>query len=742
MMGTYGSESEISFTSTNGIAPVLEESSFHIATADLIGGVQIHQSFVNRSEENIEVSYTFPLPAQAVLVDLILKIGGKELKGIVKAKTEAEEEYENAVVDGDLPILLTEVHPGLYSLDIGNLKPGEKIEITIKFLQKLSPVGNQVRIRIPTTLVPRYGTPESAGLEQHNAPETDIFTTRRTRFTGEFHGIFANAKIHSPSHELKLLEKDDFIQFKLKDLYTVMDRDFILLLDLPEKLSCGAMLVEEHDQSLVMASFQPKPFDSDDKHPLNLHIVLDCSASMSSVSIEQSKLALSRILDLLQAGDQFNLTLFGSEHISFSPSLLPATKKNISIFRDKIATINADLGGTEMLAALQSVFTQSHDEGQPFDILLITDGAVYSHDNLLELAKSHPGRCFTVGVGHSAGEIVEELAKATGGVCELVTPDETMAEKVERQFRRIRPPQFSEVRVKWPEKIIRQIPGNLDTIFPGDTVHVFAVYEKPPSGKVVLEIKPKKGRKQVLKAKIKPAPFEKGSLNLHPMAQLAAGEQIKSEKNQAIKANLCEHYGIVSEISSMILVHERSLAERPQSLPALHKVAHMMPAGAHGFGVILESMTMMEDPGDHDAPTFLCRTDSCTPVHTSVSDIFEIDSGSTAKAKRRALLTWIKSLVEDNHELSTIGLQDLQGCGITSKHIRALQNMIDIEGYEESEVVICFLKVLLELSSDLEIPLHAKRLIRKAYRQLSDEHGENPQCYEKIKNCLESYSNP
>ncbi|MBW2175629.1 MAG: hypothetical protein JRH03_01495 [Deltaproteobacteria bacterium] len=47
--------------------------------------------------EILRVAYTFPLPLEAVLLDMTIKTQTKELKGIVIEKKEAEERYEEAI---------------------------------------------------------------------------------------------------------------------------------------------------------------------------------------------------------------------------------------------------------------------------------------------------------------------------------------------------------------------------------------------------------------------------------------------------------------------------------------------------------------------------------------------------------------------------------------------------------------------------------------------------------------------
>lgn len=74
--------------------------------------------------------YTFPLPLDAVLLDLDIVIGNRHLKGAVVEKRAAETKYEDAVESGDAAVMLEELEPGMYTMNVGNLLPRENVTIT------------------------------------------------------------------------------------------------------------------------------------------------------------------------------------------------------------------------------------------------------------------------------------------------------------------------------------------------------------------------------------------------------------------------------------------------------------------------------------------------------------------------------------------------------------------------------------------------------------------------------------
>jgi Ca-activated chloride channel family protein len=80
--------------------------------------------------------------------------------------------------------------------------------------------------------------------------------------------------------------------------------------------------------------------------------------------------------------------------------------------------------------ALDAVFSLGGSDAAP-TILLITDGEIHEHEKLVKRAAKSGHRIFTVGVGTSVAEtFLKSLSRTTQGACELVAPQEGMAERV------------------------------------------------------------------------------------------------------------------------------------------------------------------------------------------------------------------------------------------------------------------------------------------------------------------------
>ena len=77
--------------------PLLESVSVDATISGLVMQSVLRQSYINDSEDEIEITYTFPLGSDAVLTHLGVSINGKSLTAHVLPKAKASADYEQAI---------------------------------------------------------------------------------------------------------------------------------------------------------------------------------------------------------------------------------------------------------------------------------------------------------------------------------------------------------------------------------------------------------------------------------------------------------------------------------------------------------------------------------------------------------------------------------------------------------------------------------------------------------------------
>jgi Ca-activated chloride channel family protein len=535
--------------------------------------VSVEQRYRNAGDTNIEAVYTFPLPLDAVLLSLELEIGGRRLVGTIIERKQAERAYEDAVTDGDSAAMLEEAGPGLYTVSLGNLLAGETAAIRYRYGALLNWRGDELRFFLPTTIAPRYGDAEAAGLQPHQVPTASLQVNYPLDLTIHLEGELADATVASPSHRLAITRSEAGLEVRPAEL-AALDRDFVLTLESTTADTRASSCVATPDGSgfVTLASLRVPARAEDSARPLAIKIVIDCSGSMAGVSMHQARKAALEILDQLLPGDLFNVTLFGSTHRSLFRRLMPATAANLAKACEVLATLQADMGGTEMEQALAAAFDLRGGAGEA-NVLLITDGEIYEHERLVRRAAQSGHRVFTVGVGHAVAEaFLTRLAAKTGGACELVAPQEGMSERVLQQFQRMRQPKLDAVSLNWPAPPVWTTPLPV-AVFAGDTVQVFAGFTDPVDGHVNLHWHGTG------------LPTVSAAIQMSPEAELprlAAARRL-TLVDAATARSLALQYQLVSLWTNCLVVAER--AAKAEDLPLLTSVPQMLAAGWGGVGV-------------------------------------------------------------------------------------------------------------------------------------------------------------
>lgn len=694
---------------------VLESVDIRAGLRGLLSEVVATQTYRNVEKTNIEAVYTFPLPLDAVLLELELELNGKRKKGVVQAKPEAQERYEDAVVEGDSAALLEQVGPGLFTVNVGNILPDEKAVIRIRYAQLHHWQGDSLRFHLPTTIAPRYGDPAAAGLKEHETPEYALSADRGFSLTVRIEGELARAGFECPTHPAAVSEDDGVREISFGGGYTQMDRDFVLVIREPEGRAVEALTALDKTDGqggyVACASFHPAFPEDLPESPRRLNLVVDCSGSMGGDSIAQAKAALHEILSLLKPSDRFNLIVFGSSHQLLFPEAVVADDANIRMASRFVGRIDADMGGTEIGGALRAAC----QEDEPADMLLITDGEVWDTEGIVAEMKRSGCRIFAVGVGSSVSEaFVRQLADATGGACELVSPREDMSERIVRHFRRINQRRAKSARIEWPQAPDAQVPADAGAVYAGDTLHVFGWFKERPAGQASLMVDFGDGR--TIRQDLPLSGGLQGEA-ADDLPRVAAHARLPGlERKDA--AGMAERYRLVTEHTSCVLVLERADGEKAENLPELRKAAQQLAAGWGGLEECRAFMMATPAPRMGHAGRVLSKNMMMPDMMMSKKRMKKRSAATIARdisvsdSGFGRLVAGLNGLYADVRSEGPGSVDDLVEAGLDQDAAAALLALA--AECDEAVVVAWFLARLAESDAGKGLSRRVKRLVRKA----------------------------
>lgn len=668
----------------------------------LLFELSVEQCYRNDSDGNIEAIYTFPVAWNAVLLGVECIIGDKILHGTVIAKADGERRYEDALEEGDAAVMVERASDGMYTVNVGNLLPGERAIIRFRYAQLLSFAQGQVSLVVPTTIGPRYSDPRAVGMKPHQMPTHDVFAGVPFALSIAVHGDLASGILSSPSHALSTHSRDGCVTLSLAN-GAQLDRDVVVVADGLAGKSITT-LARDAEGYVALASFCPDERERARDTALNLKILVDCSGSMNGDRIDAARRALHDVLSHLEPDDNFTFSRFGSDVDHCTTSLMAATPRAIKKASNWIGATQADMGGTEIADALLSTYALA----QPFgaDILLVTDGDVWEADRLIASATLAGQRIFAVGIGSApASSLLHALASRTGGACECVAADIEIPGAVLRMFKRMRQAPIRDVEVTWDATPDWQTSGGR-VVLSGETVHHMAGFAKHPPTKASLEWIDGANTAHAVSVPIDGVTVD-GSTLARVAGAIRMPDLAPAERHQ-----IALRYGLVSPTTNLILVHERSDANKPDQLPALHQVPHAIPAGWGGLGTVRQgkyngfdgtlrasthgaspagpavwrresSSAMLRVSGRHetyDIPAFLRK--QAPNKDARYRDVLRRFAASMAAAKSMAPQTMPTSLRDIAAELP-------------KELIDELHALID-EGFKEADVVSAFVDVVVK----------------------------------------------
>ena len=576
--------------------------------------VTVTQRYTNLEAVDVEAVYVFPLAEGAAVCGFTARVGDRLIRGRVEEREKAFEVYDDAMAAGHSAFLLDQERPNIFTVSVGNLRPQQSIEIAITYVTLLAFEGAAVRLLIPTTVSPRYvpaGPPEVGQSDgEHVNPPAQETVPYGLTLTVEIRDT-TMTQIESPSHAIHTTPQPHGITVTLASDQVALDRDFVLLMRPADAHQPVAHVAREADGTLyAMVTFHPPPLGIPSRGHEVLFL-LDCSGSMQGDSIAQAQRALALCVRALAAQDSFNIVCFGSHFTSLWPASRPYSQASLEEATQYIQQVQADLGGTEILAPLQHLLQMAPDPERPRQLLLPTDGEVSNEAAVIDLCAHYATttRVFAFGIGAGVSEhLVRGIARVSYGAAEFIYPGERIEPKVLRMFGRVHTPAFKHVHIDWGGLEVEQAPAVCPPVFGGDSLTVFGRFRGETTDTVASGRSPN----VVLHADAHAweVPMALGQPETGgPIPTLWARHRIrdlegchgaplrgstqaqrKADRSIAQLVELGQRYGLLSSATSYVAVEERSAADKTTTQAVLRKVPIAITQGWHGRGSVLPSM--------------------------------------------------------------------------------------------------------------------------------------------------------
>jgi len=506
----------------------LEALDVHSRIDGLLAHVVIAQTFVNNQSEPVEATYIFPLADRAAVTHFRMEVNGRVIDGVLQERAAARKAYDEALEAGQRAAITEEERPGVFTMRVGNLMPGERATVRLSTVGPLSYSDGEATFRFPLVVAPRYipGSPlpgpsvgSGTALDTDAVPDASRITPP-VLLPGFPNPVRLSLRVDLSSAGLPLADIQSSLhavaaqEVAGKWHITVqpgerLDRDFILRFRLGDSKVHTTLLVKPDpdaatQEGTYVLTVVPPTGAPQSQKPRDVAFVLDRSGSMAGWKMVAARRALARMVDTLTERDRLAVLAF-DDSIEMPPALgeglVPASDRNRFRAVEFLARIDSR-GGTEMAQPLDRAvqLLQGSDPGRERILVLVTDGQVGNEDQILrQLGQRLQGmRVFTLGIDQAVNAaFLRRLAILGGGVCELVESEDRLDAVMDRVHRRIGEPALTGLRLQANGLQLEgdtHVPARLPDLFAGAPLTLMGRYRGTAQGSITLEGRDAAGR--------------------------------------------------------------------------------------------------------------------------------------------------------------------------------------------------------------------------------------------------------
>lgn len=599
-----------------GLCP-LKHTDVKAEISGFLARATVTQEFENKSSDKIEAVYTFPLPQNAAVDDMTMLVGGRTVKGTIKRREEARKIFEQARQQGQVASLLAQERPNIFTQAVTNIMPGEKVKVTISYVETLKYEDGTYEFVFPMVVGPRYIPGQAIGKQgggwaddTDRVPDASLITPPITpQGTRAGHDISIEValdagvpidELKSKTHELEIERSgNNRAVVRLKNKETIPNKDFILRYNVAGRQIADAVLTHRGSQGgfFTLMLQPPERVLSDEVTPKELVFVLDTSGSMMGFPIEKAKEAMKYALNGLHPRDTFNLITFAGDTRILFPQPVPATAENLRRAQEFLASRSGS-GGTEMMKAIRAALDPSDSQDHVRVVCFMTDGYVGNDFEIISEVKRHPNaRVFSFGIGSSVNRfLLDKMAEAGRGEVEYVGLNDDGSAAAKRFHERVRSPLLTDITIDWNGLPVAEVlpASRIPDLFSAKPLAVTGRFTAAAKGTIKLRGKVA-GREYVREI---PVTFPAAEARHDVLATLWARKKIddlmmqgdnnpeQREVNESLREQITElglTFRLMTQYTSFVAVEEKIITDG--TTPRRVEVPVEMPEGVSYEGI-------------------------------------------------------------------------------------------------------------------------------------------------------------
>uniref|UniRef100_A0A671LSE0 Inter-alpha-trypsin inhibitor heavy chain H3-like n=1 Tax=Sinocyclocheilus anshuiensis TaxID=1608454 RepID=A0A671LSE0_9TELE len=407
----------------------------------------------NTLNESQEIQFEVKIPKNAFISKFRMTIEGKTYDGVVKEKEEAQQLYNQAVSRGQSAGQIKSV---------GRTLEDFKTSVTVAAFSKVT-----FELTYEELLKRRLGKYELLINAQPMQPvadfKMDVHIQEKPGISSlEVKGDLSTGDLANAIKTTRA-DKDAWVTlYPTQDQQTKckscgengLNGDLLVTYDVERRNPKGEVMVSN---GYFVHYFAPSDVP---RIPKNVVFIIDRSGSMHGRKIEQTRLALLRILSDLDEDDHFGLITFDSEVNLWKRELLKATEANLKNAKSFVNEIT-DRGATDINAAVLAgvdMINRHPREGTASILILLTDGDPTSGETNIEKIMANVKKAigtkfplYCLGFGYDVNfDFLTKMSLENGGVARRIYEDSDADLQLQGFYEEVAVPLLTDIQLKYP----------------------------------------------------------------------------------------------------------------------------------------------------------------------------------------------------------------------------------------------------------------------------------------------------
>ncbi|XP_065096920.1 inter-alpha-trypsin inhibitor heavy chain H3-like isoform X6 [Paramisgurnus dabryanus] len=380
----------------------------------------------NRLNESQEIFFEVKIPKNAFISKFRMTIDGKSYDGVVKEKADAQQQYSQAVSQGQSAGLIKSVGRTLEEFKTSvNVAALSKVTFELTYEELLKRRLGKYKLLIyaqPMQTVADF----KIDVHIHEKPGISFLEVTGGLSTNDLANAIKTTRADSDAWVTFYPTREQ--QTKCKDCdKNGLKGDLLISYDVERQNPYGEMRVSN---GYLVHNFAPSDLP---RIPKNVVFIIDRSGSMSGKKIVQTRLALLKILSDLSEDNHFGLITFDHQVDLWKRELIKATKTNLDDAKSFVQEITAR-GATDINAAVLegvNMFKRQPQAGSASILILLTDGDPTSGETNTERIMSNVRKAieskfplYCLGFGYDVNfDFLTKMSLENNGVARRIYED-------------------------------------------------------------------------------------------------------------------------------------------------------------------------------------------------------------------------------------------------------------------------------------------------------------------------------